>query len=303
MKRPTASIAYRFWDSLKYYAVGLHDRISSHHAFLMSGGLAFSLFSCTIPLTLIVFSVLGSLFQRPTVVNEIGTIVDGLIPYPEQAAMIKDVILSRLQSFSDLKEVAGVIGLLGLIIAGSGLFSSLRTVIGAVYHLLPDNSAVMGKLWDLALLIILLIAFILIIIALPLLEGIAQLASEVEWVKSLGFGFAHTIVMRLATFVAIFLSFSTIYWLIPVRRPAKRIIFVSGLASAILWSLARELFGLYISHAATLKDVYGIYAFLIIVAFWIYYSAFVFIVGAEIGQLHYDRFVSSQKKERSIFID
>jgi membrane protein len=303
MERPTASIAYRFWDSLKYYVVGLYDRVGSHHAFLMSGGVAFSIFSCTIPLTLIVFSVLGNIFERPTVVAEIGSIVDGLIPYPEQAAMIKDVILSRLQSFTDLKEVAGVIGLIGLLIAGSGLFSSLRTVIGAVYHLLPDNSAVMGKLWDLALLIILLMVFILIIIALPLLEGIAQLAEEVELVQRLGLGFAHTIMMRLITFVVTFLSFSTIYWLIPVRRPSKRIIFVSGLAAALLWSLARELFGLYISHAATLRDVYGIYAFLIIVAFWIYYSALVFIVGAEIGQLHYDRFVSSKKQERSLFLD
>lgn len=296
MKRQTASFANRFRDSLRYYVVGLYDRVSSHHAFLMSGGLAFSLFLCTIPLTLIVFFVLGNFFERPTVVNEISTIVDGLIPYPEQAAMIKEVIFSRMQSFADLKEVAGVIGLLGLILAGSSLFSSLRTVIGAVYHLLPDNSAVLGKLWDLALLIILLMFFILIIVALPLLEGIAQLADGIEWVQRLGLGFAHTIMMRLVTFVVTFFSFSTIYWLIPVRRPAKRIILVSGLASAVLWSLARELFGLYISHAATLKDVYGIYAFLIIVAFWIYYSALVFIVGAEIGQLHYDRYLATHEE-------
>jgi len=35
--------------------------------------------------------------------------------------------------------------------------------------------------------------------------------------------------------------------------------------------------------------VYGAYTLLIAVVFWIYYSAVVFIVGAEIGQLYRER--------------
>ena len=58
---------------------------------------------------------------------------------------------------------------------------------------------------------------------------------------------------------------------------------------SVLWLAAKELFGYYIGHIATLKHIYGIYTFLIIAAFWMYYSAFVLIVAAEIGQLYSER--------------
>jgi len=69
----------------------------------------------------------------------------------------------------------------------------------------------------------------------------------------------------------------------------KKSIFVSALWAAILWEIAKQLFGLYITHAITLKKIYGAYVLMVVVAFWVYYTSIVFIIGAEIGQLYREK--------------
>jgi len=46
---------------------------------------------------------------------------------------------------------------------------------------------------------------------------------------------------------------------------------------------------------ATLNRIYGTYALIVVVAFWIYYSSILFLVGAEIGQLYRERRIQSKQ--------
>jgi membrane protein len=79
------------------------------------------------------------------------------------------------------------------------------------------------------------------------------------------------------------------YWLIPHGKLKWSVIFVSALSASLLWEVAKQLFGLYISNIVTLNRIYGTYALFVIVGFWIYYTSIVFILGAEIGQLYRER--------------
>lgn len=276
-------------NAVRYYAGGLYHRLDSHHAFLISGGLAFSLFICVIPMILILFSLLSIFFEQPVVISEIDSFIDRVVPYPEYASSVKHLIAERLKSMADLKEMAGILGVLGLLFAASGLFSSLRTVFNTVFRADNVESVVAGKLWDFALIIIGLIAFIIFIAALPALEAMSELANKFDWFQNIGFPYFHRLVLGVISFIVVFFGFTMIYWLIPLRKPGKRVIIVSALTATVLWLAAKELFGYYVYNIANLKDIYGIYAFLIIVAFWIYYSALAMIVAAEIGQLYGER--------------
>ncbi|MEW5796703.1 MAG: YihY/virulence factor BrkB family protein [Candidatus Zixiibacteriota bacterium] len=274
---------------LWYYVHGLCIRLDEHHAFLMSGGLAFSLFVCTVPLLLAVSAVLSGFFDSPSVVREIHYLVERLVPYPEYAAAVKQFIGERLERMADVKQVVGVVGLVGLLFAASGLFSSLRTILKAVFRNVRGSSVVVGKLWDLALIVIILSFFVLLIVALPALEAATELSERVEWLGKLPESAASGIGMWLVSLVTLTVAFSAIYWLVPVRKPAVRTVLVAALCASLLWLLAKELFGYYITHLATMKQFYGVYTFLVVAAFWIYYSALVLIVGAEIGQLSSER--------------
>jgi len=277
------------WAYLRYYLSGIYRRVDEHHAFLMSGGLAFSLFVCIVPLVLVVFAVLSNLFERPTVAAEISGMIDRVVPYPEYAASVKQFIAARLERTADLKQVAGAVGAIGLLFAASSLFSSLRTILNTVFKTSRPESVVVGKLWDFGMIILVLTLFVALILALPAIETATELAKRADLFQPVDPGLGQGLVLVAISFVALVLAFSAVYWLVPVKKPALRTVLVSAGSASTLWLLAKELFGYYIGHMATLKHIYGVYAFLIVAAFWIYYSALALILGAEIGQLYADR--------------
>jgi membrane protein len=289
----------RFIRWVWYYVSGMHRRLGEHHAYLMAGGLAFSLFVCAVPLVLVIFAVLSNLFARPAVAGEIEQMIDRLVPYPEYAVSVKEFIAERLATMADVKRVAGIVGVVGLLVAASGLFSSLRTILKAVFKPEKREWVLIGKLWDLGLVVIVLSFFVLLIVALPTWEAAFQLAKNTGWLQNLPAAATRGLGLWLISLLTLFIAFAGIYWLVPVRKPSRRAILTGALWGALLWLLAKELFGYYIGHIATLKQVYGVYTFLIVAAFWIYYSALVLIVGAELGQLSAERHPRHAGKQKT----
>jgi len=276
-------------DFFVHYAGGLYHRIGEHHIFLLSGGLAFSLFVCIVPFIFIAFAVLGMVLEKPAISDQINSFIDGMIPYQYQADFIKKLVFSRVDEFKIYKNIAGWIGLIGLLIASSGLFSSMRTILNLVYKTKPKGIFLYGKLRDLGLVFLVLFYFLLSITILPGFEIIKEFAEKSEILHSFQFDFIEGFATGLVSFLMIFVSFLTVYFYIPMEKMPKRAIIVSALSAAVLWELAKQLFGFYITNFVTLNRIYGAYALMIIVAFWVYYSSAVFILGAEIGQLYRER--------------
>ncbi len=287
-------------DFLRHYLGGLYYRIDEHHVFLLAGGLAFSMFVSIIPLVLIVFSVLGSILERPSIAEEINTFIERMIPYQDYAQPVKDLVFSRVEEFRQYKNVAGVIGIVGLLFASSTLFSSMRTILDKIFRIRDDVSILVGKLRDFGLILLVLVYFMISTTVLSLWEVTKELADKAELLQSLRFGSLEDFAMGTVSFVIIFMAFLIIYFAVPYTRPPKRAVFVSALSATILWELAKQLFGFYITHFVMLKRIYGAYALMIVVVFWVYYTSVVFVIGAEIGQLFRERLAlkPSRKKDR-----
>lgn len=283
------NLALRFIQDAWYYIKGLYDRVGQHHVFLMASGLAFSLFVCIIPLVLIVFFVLGYVLQKPSVASEINLFIERAIPYAEYAAYIKTVVFDRVQEFMQYKGLAGPIGFIGLFLAASGLFSSMRTTLNTIYHFQPTESVLLGKVRDLAMVLFVLLYFLASVAVFPALEVVREYAGGLGFLNKIGMGFAENLVTGGISFIVMLVIFIVLYWYIPQRGVSFRTVLVSGVSAAVLWELARQLFGVYIENVVTFNRIYGAYALVVVVAFWIYYSSIVFIIGAEIGQLYREK--------------
>ncbi len=127
----------RFW---KHYIGGLYRRVDEHHVLLLSGGLAFSLFVCIVPFVLIIFSVLGNILTRATLADQINAMIERIVPYQGYAEFVKNFIASRIEEFKTYKRIAGYIGVIGLLIAASGFFSSMRTILNRIF--VPEKGEV-----------------------------------------------------------------------------------------------------------------------------------------------------------------
>lgn len=295
-KRKNITLALkRFWkryiprEFLKYYLGGIYTRGDTHNIFFMAGGLSFSLFVCVIPLVLIIFSVVGLILQKPFVADEINAFVDRLIPYQKYADFAKELIFARVDEFKLYKNITGIFGLAGLLFASSGLFGSMRTTLNQVFRVDAGASILINKLRDFGLVLVVLVYFLLSITVLPALQIVADFADSVGFLKRFDLTFLGDLALRALSFLIILSAFSIMYFLVPNARIPKKVALVSALSAAILWEIAKELFGLYIANAVNLKRIYGAYMLAIAVVFWIYYSSIIFILGAIIGQLYRER--------------
>ena len=86
---------------------------------------------------------------------------------------------------------------------------------------------------------------------------------------------------RLVAFLLILAVFLLIYKTIPNTRTYWRYIWQGALLAAVLFELARTLFIFYLENFANYQLIYGSIASIIVLLVWIYYSAFIMILGAE----------------------
>jgi len=272
-----------------HYFGGLYHRIDEHHLFLLGGGLTFSFFVCIIPFFLIVFSVLGIVFESSSIEHHINTFIDGIIPYKSYASYVKKIVLSRIEEVIAYKKLVGYLGGICLLFAASGLFSSMKTALNTIYGVRVNKNPFIEKLKDFGMVLVVLVFFLTSIIILPLLEIIKDSADKIEFLKILKFSAIQNSLILIISFLIIFTVFFTMHYFIPYEKVGKRVAAIGALWSTLLWEIAKQAFGYYITNVASLKNIYGTYVLIVIVAFWIYYSSIVFLLGAEIGQLYRER--------------
>lgn len=274
---------------LKHYLGGLYKRADEHHIFLFGGGLAFSLFLCIIPFVLIVFSILGKVLEAESVEQQIYTFINTIIPYKEYADYAKQIISTRIAEFIEYKTIAGLIGGFGLLFAASGLFSSMRTILNRIFSTTEDKNVVVGKLRDFGMVLFIIVSILLTTIILPAIDIIKNVIHK--WTVLNFFqlsSFQHAFITTISL-VIIFITFYVFYSFIPYAKLGRKIPAVSAFWATVFWEIAKRIFGYYLYNFATLNKIYGTYALIIVLAFWIYYSSVLFIFGAEIGQLYRER--------------
>jgi len=232
---------------------------------------------------------------------QINTLIDTLIPYETYAAFVKEIIFQRVEEVVEYRNVAGWVGVIGLFFAASGFASSLRTVLNRVYGRDIDINMFLGKLRDFLVIIIIVLVFLLLILILPILDFLVSFAQSTPYLQIFNQPIFERVFTASFSFFMMFLIFALLYKFMPVVKIHKRSVAIGAVWASIFWVAAKVLFGIYLSKFTTFSRIYGAYALGIVVAFWIYYSAAVFILGAEIAKLFDERLEEKikQKLKRS----
>ncbi|NCQ17926.1 MAG: hypothetical protein COZ80_01280 [Ignavibacteria bacterium CG_4_8_14_3_um_filter_37_9] len=276
-------------DTPRYYAVGLFHNTDQHHLFLFAGGLAFSLFVCIIPFNLILFWLLGYFLESSAVEMQINHLIDTIIPYAVYADFAKNILFKRINEVIEYRNIAGFIGIIGLFFAASGFLSSIRTVLNKIFGAPEDINFLLGYLRDFITIIIVVFVFLIATIILPMIDILREASQQFDVFEFLQYGIFQKLFTSLLSIILIYFLFSWLYKFVPTIKISKKGVRFGALWAALLWEVAKQIFGFYIYNFATLGKIYGTYALAVVIAFWIYYSAVVFIIGAEMGKLFNDK--------------
>ena len=231
------------------------------------------------PMLLIVISVAGLVFGDEAARGEIFSQLRGLMGV-DAAKTIEDL----LTSVSEPKEgvAATTIGIVLLLIGATSVFGELQDALDRIWRApARDRSGGLLGLVRARLLsfgMILGVAFLLIV-SLVLSAVVAALG---RWWSGAFGGWevlAQSVNIVLG-FVVTTGGFAMIYKLMPRVKVQWRDVWLGATVTALLFTIGRVLIGVYIGKSG-IASGFGAAASLIVIFIWVYYSAQIFLLGAE----------------------
>jgi membrane protein len=175
---------------------------------------------------------------------------------------------------------ATAVGTVTLLITATGTLSEMQSALNVIFRANPDDSAV-GEIVKARLLGLGIVATLgfLLMVSLVVNAALDSLHQELNHL------FPNTRLILQAInivvgFVLITVLFAAIYKVLPDRPIGWRRSLGGGALTAILFIIGRELIGLYISTSG-IASSYGSAGAVIVVLLWVYYSAQIFLLGAE----------------------
>ncbi len=258
-------------------------RSDDDHIYMLSAGIAFNIITSLVPTVLVILYVLGYILDSQSVVAQLNEYASSLIVSGEYRADIIDAIRTQVDNIVSNRGIAGLLGIIGVLWSSSALASAIRVAVNKVLRCRERQNFLIYKLYDIVGIMILGLLVFLSIVTGPLLGIVRSFTENVA--NQLPFdliGF-DWLLGEITIGVLNLLIFWAIFRFVPYQRQDKIVIVVGTLVSAGLWEGARYLFGFYLVEFGTIGRVYGGFAYFAAAALWIYFSALVFLVGAEIA--------------------
>ncbi len=279
-KRPPTFInrLRHIWQIVYRFA----DITDQRHIFLLASGIAFNLLLCTLPLVLLILSIVSGFIDEAQTKTTVEQFLVNFLPKDIQASKVIGEVVKELGSVFNYSTITGWIAGAALLWLASALFSSLRTGLNAIFHIPTPKFFVLYRLKDMLLTIVTATLIMVVTLLSPLLTLVESYWNENITVESKTLLFGLTV--QAASLIATTILFLGLYRLVPNKRLPWPIILMSTGFAVVFWEVARIVFSWYVNGAANFSKFYGGYVALASFALWLYYSAFVFLIAAELGQ-------------------
>jgi len=242
------------------------------------------------PLLLIVMSVAGFVFGAEAARGELFGQLRGLMG--ADAAQSVQTLLASLD-----KPVQGVgasvVGVALLVIGATSVFGELQNSLDRIWRapLRKKNSGLWNLLRErlLSIGMIFGLAFLLMV---SLLAGAFVSALGKWWAPIFG---GWEIVAQIANaavgFILSTLVFAMIYKLMPRAQVRWRDVWIGAIVTSALFTMGKFLIGLYIGKSAVASG-FGAAGSIAVILVWVYYSAQIFLIGAEFTWVYAQKFGS-----------
>ena len=242
---------------------------------LLAAGVAFYVLLALFPAIIAGVSIYGLVADPQTVRDQINQLAQTLSP--ETAKLIGTQVQQVTSSAGGALGLATVIGILTALWSASSGMKALITGVNLAYDEPEGRKFV--KLRGLSILMT-LAAMVLLGVALALIVGFPAVPDS--WPTVLQWTAAILRFVLLA--VLLLAGLAALYRYAPDRdKPKWSWSSPGSVVATVLWVLASVGFSIYVNAFGNYNKTYGALAGIIILMFWLYLTAFVVLVGAELN--------------------
>jgi membrane protein len=234
------------------------------------------------PVLFIVVAIAGLVFgedaARGAVSSELGSLMG-----QQGADLLQTIITNAAQKSSGI--LAACIGTATLGITASGVFTEMQQTLNVIWHaelrgttmsrLIRARAASLGLVAALGF---------LLLVSLVISTMLSAMSDYINQHLPSGHLILQTLTF-LISFCLITLLFAAIYKVLPDKEIRWHDVMIGALVTALLFTIGKSLISLYIG-SSTIASSYGAAGSLIVVLLWIYYSAQIFLLGAEFTKVY-----------------
>lgn len=261
---------------------------SEHNAQRLGAALACYSILSVAPLLLILVSISGLVLARNAIQGEIYWQIRA-VAGSQVAAFIQE-LLNGMANHATTGIAAGVLGFIMWLVGASAVFLELYDDLNYIWDIrIPQGSTigdvVRNRLFAFGLVIGTGLLFTLSLAANVAIQTAEKYVLGIVNIPAAVFATANF----LASFFAPVVLFGLIYTVLPARRVAWTDAAVGSLITAVLFAIGKWLVGLYLISAGV-GSLYGAAGSVVILLVWVYYSAQIFLLGAEFTHVYSERY-------------
>jgi len=220
-------------------------------------------------------AAIGSFFLDSADVQvRLSEFVVGILP------VSVDYVMGNMESLVRLRGVAGLASVSVLFWSASKMVGALSRGVNAALKIKRSHAFYLSPLRNFGLTITVAILILLVMALIPTLGVLSEF--DLGLSGSLWNTIFNSLVGRAAGFIVTVLLLTSVYTLIPYERLPRRDVIPGVLIAAVLIEVGKELFALYFGSVSSLNTLYGSLSSVILLLFWLYFSARVLLYGAEI---------------------
>jgi membrane protein len=255
----------------------------------LSRGAAIAFYTATslAPVLLIVVAIAGLVFGHDAAQNAITGQLSELMG-DQTAQLLQTAVASASNYKKSSGAIATLIGLVTLILTASGVFGEMQSALNAIWKAEPSGTAITRLIRARAVSLGLVAALgFLLLVSLVVSTFLTAFGNQLNAVLPFG----KLILSSLNLVVSLGLItvlFAAIYKILPDRPMAWKDVTLGAVITTLLFTAGKSLIAFYIGSSATVSS-YGAAGALIALLLWVYYSAQIFLLGAEFTKAYAHR--------------
>jgi membrane protein len=245
--------------------------------------LAYTTLFAIAPMLLVAVAVAGLVFDETAVRARITREIQQLIGL-EGSLAVEGLLRGALQRKAGI--IASTVGVTTFVLAATGAFLELQTALNEIWRVGPrKGNHIKGFFLNRTLsFALVVVAGFLLLVSLVMSAALAALADWMERAAPVDplFWWSINVVV---TGAVITLLFALLFKFLPDVEVAWKHVWKGAIGTALLFSIGKELIGLYLGQSAV-GSSYGAAGSVLVLLLWVYYTSQIVLYGAELTRAY-----------------
>jgi len=255
-----------------------------HNAPRLGAAIAYYAIFSVAPLLVIAIAIAGSVFGPQAAKGEVFVQVNRFLGSEPAAHAIEDLVLSAARPHTG--TWATPLSFVALWFGASGVFGQIKGALDVIWDVerKPDagwTPVFLEYAWSVAMVAAVGVLLLASLVASSALTAMASFAADKLPLSDITLRVLYWIV----SLVVLTILFAAIFKLLPDVIVQWRDVWVGAAITAVLFSIGKFLIGWYLARLV-IESAYGAAGSFVLLLVWTYYSAQIFLFGAEVTQAY-----------------